>query len=330
LRLRPATPPLTAPIKPPAVGVTVVVPTYRRASSLDACLRGLERQRVAPDAVVVVVRPDDEETQAYLNDVKLALPLRIVYTNVPGQVQALNAGLATVTTPIVAFTDDDAQPRPQWTERILAWFATDPKLGGVGGRDVITAPLVGDPDEGDTRIVGTILPFGRMIGRHQYRGPVQWVHFLKGANMAFRTEALDGFDEQLRGEGAQVHNDLKACLDVLSKGYRLVWDPDVAVDHAPAPRFDADDRSHRSIHALVDQCHNEAYAVLACAPRHRGAIAFAYGVLIGSRGAPGLLLGGVAALHRDRTGLVRARSALRGRMQGAATAVGARGRNSCA
>jgi glycosyltransferase involved in cell wall biosynthesis len=309
--------------------VTVVVPTYRRPMSLDACLRALERQRVAPEAVLVVVRPDDEETHTYFEQARLELPLQIVQTDRPGQVQALNAGLARVTTPIVAFTDDDAQPRPQWIERMVDWFASDAGLGAVGGRDIITAPLIGDPDEGDVSIVGRILPFGRMIGQHQYRAPAQRVHFLKGANMGFRTEALMGFDERLRGAGAQVHNDLKASLEVLSRGYGLIWDPDVAVDHAPAPRYDADDRSQKSLQALADRCHNEAYAFLAGAPPRHGVVAFAYGVLVGSRAAPGLLFWALAAIRRDPTRFTRAGKALTGRLQGAATAAGARDRNRC-
>ena len=54
----------------------------------------------------------------------------------PGQVQALNCGLRSVRTPLVAITDDDARPHIDWIERICAHFA-DPTVGAVGGHDII-------------------------------------------------------------------------------------------------------------------------------------------------------------------------------------------------
>jgi GT2 family glycosyltransferase len=306
-----------------ASGVTVVVPTYKRAESLRRCLAALEAQSQRPDHTVVVVRRGDDETLAVLEEAR-SLDVVVQNVEVPGQVQALNAGLRAVTTPIVAFTDDDAMPRPDWVERIAAWFASDPRIGGVGGRDIVFHR--GRFDDGAVARVGAILPFGRMLGYHQYRAPAQEVHFLKGANMAFRRVALTGFNERLRGAGAQIHNDLDLSLSVTGKGYRLVWDPEVTVDHHPADRFDADVRNRPEPQAVVDRGHNEVYVLLTRASPRLGLVAVLYALAVGSKSSPGLLLTVEALMRRDRDALARGRLSVRGRLQGARSAVSDRRR----
>ena len=57
--------------------------------------------------------------------------------------------------------------------------------------------------------------------------------------MSFRRGAVEGirFDERLRGTRAQQRADCAFCLVVKRAGWRLIYDPAVAVDHYPAPRL---------------------------------------------------------------------------------------------
>ena len=187
------------------------------------------------------------------------LALRTVSVSQPGQVQALNCGLTVVRTPLVAITDDDARPHVDWIERICEHFA-DPTVGAVGGRDVVY--WEGQLLDGSTKLVGRVQWYGRVIGNHHLSGPAQDVQFLKGANMSYRRDALLGFDEQLAGHGAQVCNDMQASLRVHVSGWRVVWDPAVAVDHFPAERLDEDKRLTPTMRAVANQLHNQTYILL--------------------------------------------------------------------
>src|SRR4051794_34190938 len=116
------------------MSVSVVVPSWRRSAELAECLAGLAAQTRTPDEVVVVARPDDHATWDLIGRIEQG-SVRGVAVEGEGVVAGLNAGFAAATGDIVAVTDDDAVPRPDWLERIEAAFAQGEDIGGVGGRD---------------------------------------------------------------------------------------------------------------------------------------------------------------------------------------------------
>lgn len=129
---------------------------------------------------MVVVRDTDTETWSFLDAFNPeSLPLRTVKVCVPGQVAALNAGLDAAQAEIIAITDDDAAPRPQWLSRIENHFLSDDRIGGVGGRDW---KYIGDRIVKDNReVVGRVQWYGRTIGNHNLgMGQPREVEFLKG------------------------------------------------------------------------------------------------------------------------------------------------------
>jgi glycosyltransferase involved in cell wall biosynthesis len=215
------------------------------------------------------------------------LPLVKVDVRAPGVVAALNAGLEKLHGDVVAITDDDAAPRPDWLSRIEDYFMRFPDLGGLGGRDYVHGGTLGN----ESLAVGTIQWFGRQIGNHHLGiGGPRDVHMLKGANMSFRLAAIGGirFDERLRGSGAQVHNELAFCLAIRRKGWRLIYDPAVAVDHYPAPRFDEDQRSQKSLLAVRNSAYNETLILLEHLPGLVQPIFLLWALLVGARDLPGL------------------------------------------
>ena len=128
--------------------VSVVVPTFRRPEDLRRCLRGLAAQLRPADEVVVVRRGDDGATALVLGE--NSDQVREVLVEEPGLVAAMRAGMSAATGDVLALTDDDAVPRPDWVARIAAHF-TDPDLGVLGGRDAldgdraVEALVVGEP-----------------------------------------------------------------------------------------------------------------------------------------------------------------------------------------
>jgi len=272
------------------VNASVVVPSYRRPEDLTRCLNGLARQVLAPAEAIVVRRADDQLTQAAVSACQHAGVVDVVVGQ-PGVLAAMNAGVAAARSEIIAFVDDDAVPRPEWLARLVQHF-DDPKVGGVGGRDVICA---GAP-EVLTEDVGRITSWGKLIGNHHRgTGKPRDVMVLKAAGMAFRSNALV-LPDGLRGGGAQAHFEVGMSLSARRRGWRLIYDPGALVDHYVAPRFDAD-RRHRPARSAVQ---NAAYNLVTCLLQEAPELFWrraAYGLLIGDRRMPGLL--------RAAAGLVR-------------------------
>jgi glycosyltransferase involved in cell wall biosynthesis len=118
------------------MNISVVIATYRRPKDLERCLKALQHQTRPADQVVLVVRdPDTEKFLAAFNPD--LLPLHVVRKeDTGGIVAAMNAGLEAAKEDIIAFTDDDAAPHPDWLARIENHFLWQmSSIGGVGGRD---------------------------------------------------------------------------------------------------------------------------------------------------------------------------------------------------
>ncbi|NYH19516.1 glycosyltransferase family 2 protein [Paraburkholderia bryophila] len=280
------------PLRNPLLKVSVIVPTYRRPVDLARCLAALQRQSRAPDEVIVVARTDDAMTHTALRDPAVAgtLPLTVALVDTPGQVAALNRGLDAASGDVLAITDDDAAPHADWVARIAAAFEHDPRLGGLGGRDWVHEK--GRVLDGERQRVGKITAAGMITGNHHLGvGDAREVDILKGANMSYRRDAVRAlrFDVRLRGTGAQVHNDMAFSLSVKHAGWKLMYDPRVAVDHYPAERFDDDQRFKFNDAAFYNASFN--LRLIMCetlTPSGRWAFV-AYSTLIGNRADPGFV-----------------------------------------
>lgn len=290
----------------------MLVPAWRRPETLARCLKGLAVQQRPADEVIVVLRGGDPESLAVT--ARSALPgLRTVNVETPGQVAALNRGLEATTGDIVAITDDDAVPRPDWLARVVDHFEQHPEIQGVGGRDHIH----GSDGAEEAEDVGRIQLWGRAVGNHHVGiGPPRFVDVLKGANMAYRRRALESvrFDPRLRGRGAQVHNDMAVALTLRRRGASLLYDPSIAVDHFLAARFDADQRGAFDPEAKRDAAHNETLVLLEYLPGGRRSLYGVWALFIGTRDAPGILM--AVATLRNGPGLRRILATLRGRVDG--------------
>jgi cellulose synthase/poly-beta-1,6-N-acetylglucosamine synthase-like glycosyltransferase len=276
--------------------LSVLVPTYRRSRDLERCLDALKQQSYPASEILVVVRDTDDETQDFLHTYDGALlPLKILNINVSGVVAALNLGLDNISGDIVAITDDDAAPHPNWLKQIEAHFLANKNLGGLGGKDWIYENGSQEPlgSHSDTSIaVGKLQWFGRTIGNHHIGlGEAREVDILKGVNMSYRRSAIEGLhiSPALRGTGAQVDNEIDLCLKVKKRGWKLVYDPQVAVDHFRAQRFDEDQRSQFNPLAQQNMAHNETYILLEHLPAHRKLVYLAWSLLVGTRRVPGLV-----------------------------------------
>jgi glycosyltransferase involved in cell wall biosynthesis len=304
--------------------VGVLICTYQRAGQLREALAGLRRQTLAPDEVLVVARPDDAPSRAVVAETT-GLLLREVLVERPGVVAARNAGLEVSTAEVLAFLDDDAVPDPDWLERMAAHYDV-PDVGAVGGRDRVFHDGV-PVEEGVRRDVGTLTWYGRFVAlHHRGAGAARDVDHLKGVNMSFRRGRFPDIrvDELLRGHGAQVHEEASVTLEVKRRGYRVVYDPAITVDHFEADRGQLDARAPVQARPRRDRHHNQTYVVTRYYPPYRAVVHFLFAVLVGTSDAPGLVttLRDVARSRRLRLRhLELFWTNLRGRVEGVGTAL---------
>ncbi len=273
---------------------TVLIPTYRRVKDLERCLKAVKLQSVEAYEILVVVRENDRETHSFLDVFSRELfQLKIINVSEPGQVAALNSGLIAAMGDVIAITDDDAAPHADWLERITNHFLDDEQVGGVGGRDWVYENESLQPLSTKSVVaVGKLQWFGRMVGNHHLgTGEPREVDILKGANMSYRRSAISGlrFDKRLQGIGAQVNNDAAFSLSVRRQGWKIIYDPLVAIDHYPAPRLDCDQRSHFDSKSYSNAAYNQSLVMLDNLSKNRSALYFLWAILIGSKGCFGLL-----------------------------------------
>lgn len=274
--------------------VSVVIPTYQRSQRLLSCLRSVHKQLQPDDEIVVVARVEDTATQNLLSQEIESFPqVQIVTVTRPGMVAALNAGCIATKGDIIAFVDDDVVAHCNWLKNLRWHFEADAQVGGVGGRDWIydDGHLLSEATSSNP-VVGIVQWHGRMIGNHHLGvGAPREVHLLKGANMSFRRVAFHGlqFDERLRGSGAQVHCDMAFSLSVRRRGWKLIYDPQVSVDHHRAQRFDEDQRHMFHSEAFFNAVHNQTLTLLEELSPLRRTCFLAWSLTVGTRDAFGLV-----------------------------------------
>jgi GT2 family glycosyltransferase len=116
--------------------VSVVVPTHGRPELLGRCLAALAAQTLQRRAYEIVVVADgrDERTRAAVE----ASGCGARYVELPqrrGPAAARNAGWRAAAADVVAFTDDDTEPAPDWLAAGLAALAAG--CDAVAGRVVM-------------------------------------------------------------------------------------------------------------------------------------------------------------------------------------------------
>jgi GT2 family glycosyltransferase len=119
---------------PAALAYSLVIATYERAEDLRTTLASIATQTRPPAAVVVVDSSADDQTLAVTQ--AAPLPVRYERAKKPSAAVQRNQGAALVTTPLVAFVDDDVFVPPDSFEKICTAFEADTEgqIGGIAAR----------------------------------------------------------------------------------------------------------------------------------------------------------------------------------------------------
>lgn len=258
--------------------VSVVIPTFNRAASLDRTLGAIKRC-AAPAGGVEVIVVDDGSSDGTA-DVCKGHGVDYVYQANHGPASARNRGWRRARGGIVAFTDDDTVPDANWLVDLCAEFEVYPGAAAVGG---LVRPLV-------PGFVADFVQSERLVGHSVVDGQV---HYLVTANAAYRREALTrlgGFDESFPTPAGE---DTDLTLRALEAGLSLRVSTRAAVQHEHPTSLRGLARTYRR--------HGEARNRIVS--RHPGATS---GATARAMAAPGYWLGRYDLYRTDGAGRLRA------------------------
>ena len=219
-----------------APSVSIIVATHDRVEYLARCLHALMALQYPCYEVIVVdnapttIVTADFIQQVYSNEFRI----RYVREDRQGLSLARNCGMRVARGEILAFTDDDAVVDAYWLVELVKAFSS--------GDNVACVTSLVLPMELETQAQAWFEEFGgfnkgftrRIFDRTASHGdtplhPYAPGHFGTGAGMAFRAaflRSIGGFDPAL-GAGCRVGGgeDLAAFLQVILRGYQLVYEP---------------------------------------------------------------------------------------------------------
>jgi GT2 family glycosyltransferase len=299
--------------------LSVVIPTYQRPDWIRRAVLSLAAQDPVPMEVIAVARDTDHPTHeaiAALQAESLPFPLLQGVVRDPGFMPPVREGVRLATGDVIAVMDDDAEALAGWTHGLLKNYA-DPRVGGVGGRYI---NMEGDREieVPKARRVGYVSVLGRFVGdmykRPTFSVPVD-VEFLLGGCMSYRREVVRSlqFDLGLNNNVAFGY-EVDLGLQVRARGWRLVFDPAVAVHHYSAPRSQAGMRKLDDGQSVFWYAYNQTRVLAGRLSGPHRLLALVWSCLVGERRAPGVIPWLLSPLSR-RVGFQAgiARHALKGR-----------------
>jgi O-antigen biosynthesis protein len=209
------------------VPVSLVVPTVDRPAALARCLDAVLEGDVLPAELVVVDQGGLDDTASVVAACRRpGVAVRHVRAERRGLSAARNSGLAQVTMPWVAFTDDDCVPRADWISALHRRSRQPDAPDAVTGR---VLPL-GAAREG-THTLSLRVSADRAVFRGR---ALPWL-VGTGGNMALRVDTLRrirGYDERLgAGTPGAAGEDLDVVHRLLRSGAVIAFDPEVVVFH---------------------------------------------------------------------------------------------------
>ena len=218
----------------PSVPISVCVPATR-PDTIGATVRAIRRQTWTDWELLVLGQGAEEPMHAAVVEAA-AGDARVQHVHLSGRGLSLarNAALAHASGAVIAFTDDDCEPRDGWLASIGSAFRDDPELGLVGGAVVTPAAL------GWLTTCPTVSPAEAVYDPAQApRRPPQGWDWI-GANFAIRRDVaqrLGRFDECL-GAGADfpAAEDTDYKLRLEAAGVRMLTTPRATVVHTNGVR----------------------------------------------------------------------------------------------
>lgn len=113
--------------------VSVIIPVFNDYKRLEVCLRALERQTY-PKTLYEIIVVDNGSIENITDLVNQCAQASFSNEAQPGSYAARNKGISIAKGEVLAFTDSDCIPAPNWLEAGVSHLLSVPKCGLVGGK----------------------------------------------------------------------------------------------------------------------------------------------------------------------------------------------------
>lgn len=194
--------------------VSVVIPCFNAARTIEPCLKAVEAQSFPLKEILVVDDGSSDETA----DIVLRHPVRLIrHQKNLGLAAARNSGVKNVDSVFIASLDADCVPESDWLKFLMEKFDA-PRVAGVGGK-LCEAYASNVCDE------------WRSVHMRQYWQEAQeYPPFLFGSNTVFRRDIflkIGLYNEIYKTN----YEDVEICLRMREAGYVFKYEPRAVANH---------------------------------------------------------------------------------------------------
>jgi glycosyltransferase involved in cell wall biosynthesis len=201
--------------------VSVIIPVFNDAERLKICLSALEKQTYPKDCYEVIVIDNGSEPDQAITVIAAEFNQAVaIEEKTPGSYAARNTGISIAKGEVIAFTDSDCIPAPDWIEQGVAALRQVPNCGLVAGKIEIffKDPQRANPVELYESI--TAFPQQQLLEKQ---------HFAAAGNLFTFKQVIDkvgNFDASLKSNG-----DVDWGQRVFKHGYRQIYAQAASVHH---------------------------------------------------------------------------------------------------
>jgi GT2 family glycosyltransferase len=204
---------------------SVIVPSYNSRSTIDPCLRALQRQTITDAYEVIVVDSSSDSTGAFIaaNFPSVRL-IRLPQRTLPGP--ARNMGIQAAEGEILAFTDADCVPAANWLDKMVRAQERG-ECAAIGGAVLNARPL------NPVAWGGYLLEFSERFPSF----PRRLVDILPTCNVSFHRRIFEQhgyFPEDLWPSEDHIFS-----WRLAQAGEPLLFDPQIRVQHIFRPNLGA-------------------------------------------------------------------------------------------
>ncbi len=198
----------------PTADISVIIPHYNDLDRLSLCLDALTRQRgVVPLEIIVADNGSPLDERVLLE--RINGRARLVHAPDRGAGPARNAGVAASTSAMLAFTDADCVPEPDWLANGITALSTGDLVGGQ-----MTVFVEHHGPKSAAEAFEAVFAFDNAAY-------VADKGFSVTANLFTRRDVFD----RVGGFRVGVSEDLDWCRRATALGFRLIYCPDASVGH---------------------------------------------------------------------------------------------------
>lgn len=221
------------------VPISVIVPTFNRPRQLSACLAALAATEHPRDGFEIIVVDDGgtADLEPVVEPARHDLQIRLVRQQNGGPAAARNAGAATATGALLAFTDDDCLPEPRWLPALARRAAAQPDHL-IGGETVNV--LAANPfSAASQHLVSYLYEYSE-----KQRANPHWTGFFTSNNLAVPATGfaeIGGFDTRFPLAAGE---DRDFCDRWQAHGLPTAFEPDARILHAHRLSFRSYWRQH--------------------------------------------------------------------------------------